>query len=111
MLLTWQGLGGGFTANSWTSMISKIIPPESRGTFFGIQGAVANLCISIAAVGAGYLLNWFDSPIDFMICFLSAGVFFTLSWIFLAFTREPADYQKVIEEHPAPFWHDVRTRG
>ncbi|NJC96872.1 MAG: hypothetical protein FIB03_11145, partial [Anaerolineae bacterium] len=25
LLLTWQGLGGGFTANPWTSMISKII--------------------------------------------------------------------------------------
>src|SRR5512144_1906115 len=46
MLLTWQGLGGGFTANAWTSMISKIIPPESRGTFFGTQAAVANLFIS-----------------------------------------------------------------
>ncbi len=104
-LLTWQGLGGGFTANSWTSMISKIIPPESRGTFFGIQGAVANLFISVAAVGAGYLLNWFDSPLDFMTCFLIACVFFALSWIFLAFTREPADHEKVIEENPAPFWH------
>jgi MFS family permease len=31
MLLIWQGLGGGFTANAWTSMISKIMPPESRG--------------------------------------------------------------------------------
>lgn len=104
-LLTWQGLGGGFTANSWTSMISKIIPPESRGTFFGIQGAVANLFISVAAVGAGYLLNWFDSPLDFMTCFLIACVFFALSWIFLALTREPADHEKVIEENPAPFWH------
>src|SRR4026208_2192360 len=25
ILLTWQGLGGGFTANPWTSMISKIM--------------------------------------------------------------------------------------
>src|SRR5512132_4220458 len=33
VLLIWQGLGGGFTANSWTSMISKIIPTEYRGTF------------------------------------------------------------------------------
>ncbi|RPJ26175.1 MAG: MFS transporter [Chloroflexi bacterium] len=104
VLLTWQGLGGGFTANSWTSMISKIIPPESRGTFFGVQGAVANLCISFAAVGAGYLLSWFDSPLDFMTCFLIASVFFSISWIFLAFTREPADHEKVIEENPAPFW-------
>src|SRR5512138_72198 len=69
ILLTWQGLGGGFTANSWTSMISKIIPSESRGTFFGVQGAVANLCISIAAIGAGYLLGWLESPLDFMTLF------------------------------------------
>src|SRR5215216_4144128 len=80
IFLIWQGLGGGFTANSWTSMISKIIPTESRGTFFGVQGAVANLFISVAAIGAGYLLNWFDSPFDFLYCFLIASVFFTVSW-------------------------------
>jgi MFS family permease len=102
--LIWQGLGGGFTANSWTSLISKIIPPESRGTFFGTQAALANLCISGAAVGAGYLLDRLDSPIDFVACFLIACLFFTISWIFLALTREPADYEKVIEENPPPFW-------
>jgi MFS family permease len=104
MFLIWQGLGGGFTANSWTSLISKIIPPESRGTFFGTQAALANLCISGAAIGAGYLLDRFDSPVDFMTCFLIAGLFFIISWVFLALTREPADYDKVIEENPAPFW-------
>src|SRR5215216_72437 len=67
MLLTWQGLGGGFTANSWTSMISKIIPPESRGTFFGLQAAVANIFISVAAIGAGYLLKWLNAPINFAV--------------------------------------------
>src|SRR5688572_24212474 len=105
LLLTWQGLGGGFTASPWTSMISKIIPPESRGTFFGTQAAVANLFISGAAVGAGYLLDGLDSPFDFTACFLIASVFFTLSWFALALTREPADHDKVIEENPLPFWH------
>jgi MFS family permease len=105
ILLTWQGLGGGFTANPWTSMISKIIPSESRGTFFGLQGAVANLFISAAAVGAGYLLEAFDAPANFIACFLIACVFFTFSWFSLALTREPADHEKVIEENPAPFWH------
>ncbi len=105
LCMTWQGLGGGFTANSWTSMISKIMPPEARGTFFGVQAALANLFISAAAVGAGYLLNSFDAPRNFMYCFLIAGVFFTISWISLAQTREPADYDKVIEENPPPFWH------
>jgi len=105
LLLTWQGLGGGFTANPWTSMISKIMPPESRGTFFGTQAAVANLMISAAAVAAGYLLNALDSPFNFVTCFLIACLFFTFSWIALASTREPADYDKVIEENPPPFWH------
>src|SRR5688500_20048625 len=91
IFLTWQRLGGGFTANGWTSMISKIIPPESRGTFFGTQAAVANLLISGAAVGAGYLLDGFDSPFDFTVCFLIASFFFALSWFALALTREPVD--------------------
>lgn len=104
VFLIWQGLGGGFTANSWTSMISKIIPTESRGTFFGVQGAVANLFISVAAIGAGYLLDWFNSPLDFIYCFLIASAFFTFSWFSLAQTREPADYDKVIDANPPPFW-------
>lgn len=105
LMLIWQGLGGGFTANPWTSMISKIIPAESRGTFFGVQGAAANLSISAAAVAAGYLLNSIDAPFDFIACFLIACLFFALSWLFLALNREPADYEKIIEENPPPFWH------
>jgi MFS family permease len=103
--LTWQGLGGGFTANPWTSMISKIIPPDARGTFFGTQAAIANLLISVSAIGAGYLLNLYQSPFDFTICFLIACLFFTFSWFALSLTREPADHEKVIEESPLPFWH------
>ena len=105
VLLTWQGLGGGFTANPWTSMISKIMPPESRGTFFGVQAAVANLFISGGAVAAGYLLNSLEPPLNFTACFLIATLFFTVSWFALALAREPADYEKVVEASPQPFWH------
>ena len=108
MLLTWQGLGGGFTANSWTSMISKIIPPESRGTFFGLQAAVANIFISVAAIGAGYLLKWLNAPINFAVCFAIACIFFAFSWLAMALTREPKDYEKVVEEIQSPFWQSAR---
>ena len=104
LFLTWQGLGGGFTANPWTSMISKIIPPEARGTFFGVQAAVANLFISAAAVGAGYLLDWLHSPWDFAACFFIASIFFTISWGALALTREPEDTEKVIEAKQPSMW-------
>jgi MFS family permease len=108
LLLTWQGLGGGFTANAWTSMISKIIPPDSRGTFFGMQAGLANLFISGSAIGAGYLLNALASPWDFAVCFFIASVFFALSWFALAATREPEDTEKFIPEEKTHFWDDAK---
>ena len=107
-LLIWQGLGGGFTANAWTSMISKIIPPESRGTFFGAQAGLANLFISGSAIGAGYLLDSLASPWDFAACFFLASVFFAVSWFALAATREPEDTEKVIPEEKTHFWDDSK---
>ncbi len=108
ILLTWQGLGGGFTANSWTSMVSKIIPPETRGTFFGFQAGIANLFISGSAVAAGYLLDYLDSPFDFAACFLLASIFFALSWFALAQTREPEDTEKIIPAEKTHFWDDSK---
>ncbi|MBI3162951.1 MAG: MFS transporter, partial [Chloroflexi bacterium] len=108
ILLTWQGLGGGFTANAWQSMISKIIPPDYRGTFFGFQAGLANLFISGSAVAAGYLLDYLDSPQDFAACFFVASVFFALSWFALALTREPEDTGKIIPEEKTHFWDDAK---
>lgn len=108
LLLTWQGLGGGFTANAWTSMISKIIPPDSRGTFFGLQAGLANLFISMSAIGAGYLLDYLASPWDFAVCFFLAAVFFTASWFALAQTHEPEDTEKIIPEEKTHFWDDAQ---
>lgn len=108
LLLTWQGLGGGFTANSWTSMISKIIPPESRGTFFGFQAGLANLFISFAAVAAGYLLDYLPTHLNFATCFFIASIFFGLSWVALSLTREPQDTEKVIPEERTHFWDDSK---
>lgn len=108
LMLIWQGLGGGFTANAWTSMISKIIPPYMRGTFFGLQAGLANLFISLSAVGAGYLLDFLASPFDFAVCFLLASFFFAVSWFALAATREPVDTEKIIPEEETHFWDDAK---
>lgn len=88
-LLIWQGLGGGFTATAWQSMIGKIIPVERRGTFFGTQSAAANFGGSLSAIAAGILLARFNSPTNFTLCFLLAGISMLISWIFLAQTLEP----------------------
>ncbi|MCX6066957.1 MAG: MFS transporter [Chloroflexi bacterium] len=107
LLLIWQGLGAGLTANPWQSMIAKIIPPDSRGIFFGLQAAVANILISFTAVGAGYLLDLLDSPLDFVLCFLITSAALGISYIFLALTREPIDTEKVIPAANANFWSEA----
>jgi len=88
-LLIWQGLGGGFTATAWQSLIGKIIPVERRGTFFGTQSAAANLGGSLAAIIASLLLERLSLPSNFALCFLLAGIATTISWVFITQTREP----------------------
>jgi len=101
LLLIWQGFGGGFTANPWQSMIGKIIPARRLGTFFGMQSATANIFASIAAVLAGIILDRTISPLDFTACFLIASVAMTISWMFLALTRESKSPSLKIPEKTA----------
>lgn len=89
-LLIIQGLGGGFTSPAWQSMIARVIPPDRRGTFFGIQGAASSLFSSIGAVGAGILLEQIRLPLNFAVCFFITAGAMVVSWFFLAHTREPA---------------------
>lgn len=105
ILLTWQGLGGGFTATAWQSMIGKIIPAVGRGAFFGVQSAAVNIGGGLSAVLAGLLLEWYEAPLNFTLCFILAGIAMMLSFFFLALTREadnpPADAVPPVNA----FWH------
>ena len=110
LLILWQGLGAGLAANPWQSMIAKIIPSDWRGTFFGLQGALANIGISITAVIAGYLLYRLPDRINFALCFALAGVILGISMVFLGLTREPVDTEKSIppRQHlPWREWLDI----
>lgn len=113
LLLIWQGLGAGFSANAWQSMMAKIIPPTSRGTFFGAQAALANVLISVTAIAAGFMLNRMDDRFDFAACFLLTTVALGISMICLGATREPADELKTIPERtPSPWkgWWELLKR-
>lgn len=104
LILIWQGLGAGFTANAWQSLIAKIIPSDSRGTFFGAQAALSNVLMSIAAITAGYILDRVQAPFNFTLCFALTGVGMGISYVFLGLTREPVDNEKVIPARlPSPW--------
>lgn len=103
-LLIWQGFGSGFTANGWQSLIAKIIPSDWRGTFIGLQAAVANVLISLAAIRAGYLLDRLDFPSDFALCFTITFVSMGISMFFLGLTREPEDKEKTVTTQATSLW-------
>lgn len=109
LILAWQGLGGGLTANPWTSMIGKIIPVEYRGTFFGAQSSAANALMSIGSILAGLILSKVSDRYDFSLLFFLSMVFMTISWFFLASTREPIDHEKFVSQEKQPFWKGART--
>jgi MFS family permease len=96
-LLIWQGIGAGLTANGWQSMIAKVIPSKTRGRFFGVQSAAANLFASIGALAAGIILQKIAPNIGFSICFFITFIFMLLSMLFLGLTREP-----VVEKFHSP---------
>ncbi len=108
LLLIWQGLGGGLTATAWQSMIGKIIPSETRGTFFGAQSAAANLLASVSAILAGIILQRLASPQDFSLNFLLCSIAMLISWIFLTLTREPSRPPQP-EIPQADFWRGLRS--
>jgi MFS family permease len=105
-LVLWQGLGAGFTANPWQSMVAKIIPSDWRGTFFGLQAGLANVLMSATAIGAGFILEKVVNRWDFAICFLLALVGMGFSFFFLGLTREPEDNEKTIPERQPLPWRD-----
>ncbi len=104
VLLVWQGFGGGFTANAWTNMISKIMPSGLHGTFFGSQAAAFSGMAGLSAVLAGVALERLDSPLDFTVCFLAAAAAMAVSYLVIALTREPQSPPREVPNHPAAFW-------
>lgn len=109
LLLSWQALGGGFTATVWQMMISSIIPQNRRGTFYGTQSSASALLGSFSVIFAGLILVRVPAPANYALCFALAAVSMFISAYFLNLTRESAS--AVLEQPKAPkgaFTHHVR---
>lgn len=107
ILLIWQGLGAGSTANAWQIMISKVIPAEIRATFYGFQAAGSNLLSSLGAFLSGLILSKLAPPNNFAVCFFIASALYVVSWIFLNLTREPIRPVDPQALTPKPLWKNM----
>ena len=88
VLLIWQGLGAGVTANGWQLFISKVFPADTIATFIGVQNAISNLLGSVSAILAGIALVKIDSNYRYSTVFLAAFLCFVASWFCINQTKE-----------------------
>lgn len=97
----WHGFGAGVIAPAWTDMIGRCFPVDKRGWFFGLSSFIGTGLGAISAIFSGWLLDAFPFPVNFAYAFGIAALFITVSWVFIALTREPV--QGVPEElHDEP---------
>ncbi|MFN6515816.1 MAG: MFS transporter [Nostoc sp. CreGUA01] len=106
-ILIWQGLGSGFSAIAWQSMVAKIVPSGKLGIFYGSLAASANLMSICGAVIAGLLLKQIAQPFNFALCFLCASLAMALSWFFMSKTREPVSSPLSSIESRREFWDSL----
>ena len=89
MLLVSTGVGG-LLMPSWMDLIGRAVPTATRGRFFALGSFAAGVIGFAASFGVAEILARVPSPASYGLCFLAAAVCLGLSWLALAFVREPA---------------------
>jgi len=107
ILATWQILGTGITMVGWQDMIAKIFPVENRGRFMGLTRFFGTFSGVLGAGIAAWLLEQYEFPYGYAFCFLLAGIFFLVSWIFLAMTRETPEPPTESPKSQLEFWRHL----
>jgi len=102
--LTWHGLGAGVVATAWQDLIARCFPVNRRGRFFGTTMFVGIGMGAAGAVLSTWLLEVLAFPASFVVLFALATAGITLSWVFIALTREPVQAVTTPRQDNRQFW-------
>ena len=84
-----HGFGAGLVATAWQDMLARCFPVARRGRFMGITMFVGAAMGTASASLSARMLESYPFPRNFVIVFFIAALSITISWGFLALTREP----------------------
>ncbi|MGQ9841586.1 MAG: MFS transporter [Anaerolineae bacterium] len=85
----WHAFGAGIVAISWQDLVARCFPVDRRGRFLGLTMFLGAGAGAAGATFSAWLLERFAFPTNFQYVFLLAALGISISWIFLALTREP----------------------
>jgi len=80
---------GGLLMPSWMDLIGRAVPTATRGRFFALSSLAAGVVGFGASVIVAEVLARVPAPHSYGVCFLLAAAALGLSWLALAFVREP----------------------
>jgi MFS family permease len=100
----WYGLGAGIIATAWQDLIARCFPVARRGRFFGLTMFLGAGTGMVAASLSAWLLEAFPFPFNFVYTFSLAALFITISWFFLALTREPVQPSTEPRQSNKQYW-------
>lgn len=85
----WHGLGAGMIAPAWQDLLARCFPVNKRGWLFGLTSFVGTGMATLGAGISSWLLREYPFPMNFVILFSIAAIAMMISWVGLAFLREP----------------------
>ena len=85
----WRVMGGGAMGPAWQDMIARVIPLDRRGRFWGLSSSLGVGSGVAGSLLSAWLLRTLPFPDSFVALFALAASLVTISWFFLAQTREP----------------------
>jgi MFS family permease len=100
----WFNLGAGLIATAWQDLLARCFPVDRRGRFFGTSMFVGTSLGALGAAISAYLLKTYPFPTNFVYIFMIAAAGITISWIFLALTREPVQPVEAPRVSNRQFW-------
>lgn len=100
----WFNLGAGVVATAWQDLIARCFPVARRGRFFGTTMFIGTGTGTLGAALSAWLLKTLPFPTNFTYTFAIAAAGITLSWVFLALTREPVQPVSALRQSNRQFW-------
>jgi MFS family permease len=89
LLFSVYSFGGGLGGVSFMDMVGKSIPPEKRGSFFGMRMLIGGGLSALAGLLIERILNAYDFPHNFGVLFLIASVLIILALACVTMMKEP----------------------
>ncbi len=82
-------VSSGLCTTAWLDIVAKTIPEEKRGFFFATANLVSSVLGLASGVAVAFYMNFFKYPVNYFMCFLTAFILVSISWVDITFIDEP----------------------